>query len=104
MDVCSKSHIFNGVLLRLTGTSPVLESFEQNLILRQLIEPFIPAVAPKPKGASPRLAEKACLKGILLAFPQRDTLGHASPGTGLRVGHTPAGGAYTIGRRLGSGN
>jgi transposase len=36
--------------------------------LWNLIEPFLPAATPKPKGGRPRLSDRACLQGVLFVL------------------------------------
>jgi len=50
--------------------------------LWELVEPFLPVAKAKPKGGRPRLADRACLTGIVSVL-QWDSLGDAAARNGL---------------------
>jgi hypothetical protein len=69
--------------------------------LWEVTEPFIPTPRARPKGGRPRLADRACLAGIVFVLQQWCSLGNAAPRTGVRIWHDLL---AALARLAGSGN
>jgi len=69
--------------------------------LWELIEPFIPTPRARPKGGRPRLADRACLAGIVFVLRSGVPWEMLPPRSGVRIWHDLL---AALARLAGSGN